>query len=150
MLLDQHRDLLLLGFVGLVLSEVLRVLGLVTLKNFLLWQRVLIDLHELLDGIELVMHGHTIVHDLLLALADGFQLVELIFDEQYGWVTLKRSWLDGLRDHLGKLLACFAEKHEALLVSIELGLDLSVSGYGHIHLAAVLHQALLVLLVDGR
>lgn len=150
MLLDYHRNLLLLGFKSLVLCEVLHVLGIIALKNFLFADCALIDLHELLDCIELIMHGHTIVHDLLLALADRFQLVKLLFDLQHSWVIFERPWLDRLRDHLGKFLACFAEQHEALLVGIEFSLDLGVSGHSHIHLAAVFDQALLVLLVDGR
>lgn len=69
-LLDHHRNLLLLGLKCLVLCEVLRVLGLIAIKNFLLSDCALIDLHELLNGIELIVHGDTIVHDLLLAFAD--------------------------------------------------------------------------------
>lgn len=116
MLLNKHCNLLLLSLESLVLTEMFRVLGREGLENFLLSNGALIDFHELFDCVQLVVHSYTIVHDLLFALADSLKLVKLVLDSEHSWVILESTWLHRLRDHLGKLLARFAEEHEALLV----------------------------------
>ena len=67
--MDYHCDLLFLLFKDLVLLEVLSILGFELFKHFTLLQLSLVNFHELLDSVELIMHGNSVVHHLLFALA---------------------------------------------------------------------------------
>ena len=127
----------------------LSILSLEALKDFSFLQCSRIDLHELLHRIELVLHGHSIVHDRFLALADLFKLIELVFDDLYCGVLINLSSIGGLRNHCCKLLASFSKHPESLLILLKLGLELLVSGHSHLHLALVFGQVILVLLVDS-
>ena len=149
-LLDNHSDLLLLLLKSLILAEVLRVLRLISLEHLALLQRTLVYLHELLDGIELILHRHAVVHYLFLALSDLFQRSQLLFDDLHGGVLVDLARLGGTGDHGSELLACLAKQCEALLVGLKLGLELGVRGHRHIHLLLVLCQTVLILLVDSR
>lgn len=79
-LLDNHCNLLLLCLDLLVLVEVLHVAGLILLEDFTLMKGSCVDLHKLLHGVKLVLHGHTIAHDLLLTLTALLKDVELFLD----------------------------------------------------------------------
>ena len=98
-LLDNSRNLLLLRLEVLVLLEVLGVLRLELLEYFALARLVLVHLHELLDGVQVVVHGHAIIHDLLLALPDLLKLVELLLDADHRWIVCHVLGASGLRDH---------------------------------------------------
>lgn len=128
----------------------LGVLGLELLEDFTLVRLVLVDLHELLDGVQIVVHGHAIVHDFLLALPDLLKLIELLLDADHRRIVCHVLGAGGLRDHASQLLARFREQGETLLVPLKHRLDLSVSGHCHIDLLLIIEQTLLVLLVDSR
>lgn len=82
MLLNRLSDALFLLLKGLVLLEMLCILGFVALKDFSFVLLALIYLHQLLDCLKLVLHGHSFGHDLLFALADDLKLSQGVLD---GW-----------------------------------------------------------------
>ena len=66
------------------------------------------NFHELLNGIELVMHGHTIVHNLFFALTDNLKCCHLLFDGKNSWVLVRLTSLRILWDHRGEILSGLA------------------------------------------
>lgn len=70
-LLDDTRNTLPLCLENLVFIKVFNVLCFELLKDFTFVGISGVDLNELLDGVEVVMKGNTLRHNLLLALTDG-------------------------------------------------------------------------------
>lgn len=147
-LLDHHRNLLLLLLECFVLAKMLRILRLVLLENFSFLKLARVDLHELLNCIELVLHGHSVIHDFFFALSDFLELVQRIFDCLHRRVLIDLTSRAGRRNHSSKFLTSLCEQGETLLIGLELALELRVSGHSHLHFALVLRQAVLVLLVN--
>lgn len=109
MLLNLLSDGLLLLLEGLVLLEVLCILGFVALKDFSFLLLALVNLHQLLDGLQLILHGDSLSHDLLFTLADNLKLCESFLD---GWDGGVISDLPGgcrLGNHGCQFLTCFRE-----------------------------------------
>ena len=52
------------------------------------------------------MHGRTVMHNFLLALADDFELSKLFFNKEDDWV-LALVGIGGLRDHGSDFSASF-------------------------------------------
>lgn len=119
-LLDDLCDLLLLLLDGLVLSKVLGVLGAERLEDLSLLGRVLVNLHELLNGVQVVVHGHPVLHHLFFTLSELFQPPHLLFDRYHSGVAFQLANPCRLGDHGGQLLARLAEELETLLVAIVL------------------------------
>ena len=97
--MDNHCDLLLLRLNCLILAEVLGILCPVSFENLTLVKGSRVHLHELFNGIELVLHSHTVTHDLLFSLAEFLKLIELIFDCLDSWVLVDLASIGGLWDH---------------------------------------------------
>ena len=87
-LLNLHCDSLLLLLNCLILRKVFCVLGLESLKDLSLLSRATVNLHELFNGLQVVMHGHTFLHDLFLTKSALLKLVQSLFDGQNGWILV--------------------------------------------------------------
>jgi len=79
-LLNHSSTLLSLLLERLVLCKVFNVLSLEPLEDFTLVRSSRVDLHELLNCVKVVMQGDTIVHHLLLALADSLENGKLLLN----------------------------------------------------------------------
>lgn len=86
-LLDNTRNALLLLLKGLILGKMRIVLLLEGLEDVTLIGCTRVDLHQLLNGVQVVVQGHAILHDLLLSQSDCFQLGQLLFDTRDGGVV---------------------------------------------------------------
>ena len=106
--LDDHSDLLFLLLDGLVLSKVFSVLGLKRLENFSLASRSLVNTHQFLYGVDVIVHCHAVLHDLFLLLTALFQESELLLNFLHSWVVLDVRSICRLGDHSGQLLARLA------------------------------------------
>ena len=109
MLLNLLSDGLLLLLEGLVLLEVLCILGFVALKDFSFLLLALVNLHQLLDGLQLILHGDSLSHDLLLTLADNLKLCESFLDGWNGGVISDLPGGGRLGNHGCQFLTCFRE-----------------------------------------
>ncbi len=79
-LLYLHCYGLLLLFESFILCEVLGVFGLVALENFSFVSTATVDLHQLFDSLQVVVHGDTLLHNLFLLLSDLLELVKSSLD----------------------------------------------------------------------
>lgn len=76
-LLEIHSNLLLLLLKLFVLSEMLHKSSLVALEDLTLVGTFSLDLHEVFDCVNLVIHCNTVVHDLFFLLTDLFKLLKV-------------------------------------------------------------------------
>lgn len=145
--MDIDRDLLLLLLDLLVLSKVLLELCLSHLENVALTHLALVDLHQVLDDIELIIHRNAVVHDFLLLQTELIQLIERLLDCNYGRVLVHLASRDRLRDHLREVSSRLRQESKTISVSLKFSLDLLEGRRGCLHLDLILSHTLLVWLV---
>ena len=109
------------------------------------------DKHELFDSIEVIMHCHTILHNFLFLDFDSIKSVKRFLHSNNSWICSSLGSLRILRNRAAKFLTGLAKKLETSFICLKLLFDSNISSFGHIHLALVVKDALLVLGINrGR